>query len=95
MSSVALPFAFVDMTTDVHHFTEPVALSIDPKAGVHASVWIPAFAESMSLVVEEHADVTATVGVFHDSFAVAMAHGVAHTDVGFFRASGGSDGTSG
>lgn len=83
MSSIRHPLAFVDIpSVRVYHLPHAVAFPIRPEAGVDTPVGVPAFAESVSFVVDEAAVVTTSVGVGHDTSPMAEASGISFASVG-------------
>ena len=90
MSLILLPFSLVHIPPiGIDHFPNPVACAVRPEAGVDASIGIVAFAKAMTFVIVEAAIVVTAVGVGEYAVAVALAGGIALTNVGGRRGGGG------
>jgi hypothetical protein len=73
MPLILNPGSFVSITIGIGHGALAVSLAFLPVTCVDGPVVVPALAVTVAAVVDEETDVTTSIGVLHDAFAVSKA----------------------
>lgn len=79
------PLSLVDVAVGEMHGARSMPLVVAPVACVNSkSIGIPDLAKSISFIVSEVSNVTASVGVLHDTTTMASTGGMAFANIGVF-----------